>query len=288
MKEIFKFIDYRKYLAEYYLEKKSSTRHFSYRFFAQRAGIKSPVFLKQVIDGERNLTRQMIDKFIPALGLNKKEGSFFKNLVLFNQAKNAAEKQECYSLMLSMMAYVPERQISGDQYLYFEQWYNSAIRELICLHDFQDDFDRIAKTVKPRIKVNEAKKAVQLLLRLKLIAQRKDGTYRQTDSAIISSDSMVALARRSFNSEMLMLAKDANETLPPAERNISGMTMGISRPCYDVLLAELSAFKERVKAIVNQDGQSNRVYQLNFQLFPLSEDPGSLRKPGIRSELCGE
>jgi uncharacterized protein (TIGR02147 family) len=288
MREIFKYIDYRKYLADFYLEKKSSTRHFSYRFFAQRAGIKSPVFLKQVIDNERNLTRQMIDKFVPPLGLNKKESLFFKNLVLFNQARSAAEKQEHYSIMLSMMDYVKEHQISGDQYLYFEQWYNSVIRELVCLHDFQDDFNLIAETVKPRIKANEAKKAVQLLLRLKMIVRQKNGTYRQTDSAIISSDAMVALARRAFNSEMLMLARNANETLPPEVRNISGITMGISRPCYEVLLAEMAAFKERVKAIVNQDEQSAGVYQLNFQLFPLSEDTRPLRKQENRSETCGE
>jgi uncharacterized protein (TIGR02147 family) len=288
MKEIFKYIDYRKYLADFYLEKKSSTRHFSYRFFAEKAGLKSPVFLKQVIDGERNLTRAAIEKFLSALNLNKKESLFFKNLVLFNQAKTALEKQECYSVMLSMMDYVHEHQVSGDQYLYFEKWYNSAIRELVCLYDFQDDFELIAKTVKPRIKVIEAKRALELLLRLKFIIRQKDGTYRQADSAIISSEDMVALARRSFNSEMLMLARNANEMVPSGERNISGITMGISRSCYDVLLAEMAAFKERVKAIVNQDEDSTGVYQLSLQLFPLSEDVRSLRKPGNRSELCGE
>jgi uncharacterized protein (TIGR02147 family) len=286
MREIFKYIDYRRYLADFYLEKKNSTRHFSYRFFAEKAGIKSPVFLKQVIDGERNLTRPAIEKFQSALDLNKKECLFFKNLVLFNQAKTALEKQECYSVMLSMMDNVHEHQVSGDQYLYFDKWYNSVIRELVCLCDFQDDFDVIAKTVKPRIKAVEAKKAVELLARLKMIARQKDGSYRQVDSAIISSDDMVALARRSFNSEMLMLARNANEMFPPEERNISGITMGISRSCYDVLLAEMAAFKERVKAIVNHDEQSTGVYQLSFQLFPLSEDIRSQRKPEDRSERC--
>jgi uncharacterized protein (TIGR02147 family) len=288
VKVIFKYIDYRSFLADFYKEKKRLTRYFSYRYFAQRAGIKSPVFLKQVIDGERNLTRQMIEKFILALNLNKKEGTFFKNLVLFNQARTAFEKQECYSVMLSMLDYVQEHQISSDQYLYFEKWYNSVIRELICLFDFQDDFGLIAKTVWPRIKTNEAKTAVQLLLRLNLVTKQKEGTYRQTNAAIISSDTMIALARRSFNSEMLLMARNANETLSPEERNIAGITMGISKPCYEVLLAEMAAFKERIKAIVNQDERSSQVYQLNFQLFPLSKDVSSLSKPENRSKSCEE
>jgi uncharacterized protein (TIGR02147 family) len=275
MQEIFKYINYRKYLADYYQEKKRSTRHFSYRYFAARAGVKSPVFFKQVIDGERNLTKVMIDKFITALGLNKKESVFFKNLVLFNQAKSASEKQECYSVLLSMMQYVQEHQISGDQYAYFEKWYNSALRELVCLYDFQDDFERIAKTVRPQITATEVKKSIRLLLRLKLIVRQKDGTYRQQDAAIISSNEMVTLSRRSFNSEMLLLARDANETASRVDRNFSGITMGISKECYEVLLTEMAAFRERVKTIVNQDKNSSRVYQLGLHLFPLCDELSS-------------
>lgn len=276
MKPVFKYIDYRVFLEDFYNEKKRSMRCFSYRYFAKRAGIKSPIFLKQVIDGKRNLTRRMIEQFIPALSLNKKESLFFRHLVLFNQAKNAAEKQEHYSVMVSMMDYVNEHQLSADQYLYFEKWYASVIRELICLHDFKDDYERIAAAVYPPIKPHEVKKTIDLLLRLKLIVRQNDGTYRQTSSAIISGDPMVALARRSFNSEMLVRARHANETVSPEERNISGITMGISKACYEVLLAEIAAFKERVKVIVNQDERSSRVYQLNLQLFPLSKDISGL------------
>lgn len=272
MKNIFKYIDYRIFLNDFYNEKKRTVRHYSYRVFALKAGIKSPIFLKLVIDGNRNLTRRMIEQFIPALGLNKKESVFFKNLVLFNQAKNAAEKQEHYSIMLTMMDYISEHQLSADHYLYFESWYTSVIRELVCLHDFKDNYGMIAQAVLPPIKASDAKKAVALLLRLNLISQEPDGTYRQSEAALISSDPMVALARRSFNSEMLLRAREANEMIAPEERNVSGITMGISTACYDVILAEMAAFKERIKVIVNRDENSTRVYQLNLQLFPLSRN----------------
>jgi uncharacterized protein (TIGR02147 family) len=109
-------------------------------------------------------------------------------------------------------------------------------------------------------------------VRLNLVKRQKNGGYKQTNSAITSGGEMLSLARRSFNSTMLLLARDSNESLPPDARNISGITMGISKACYDVLLAELAAFKERVVSIVNRDEESSRVYQFNFQLFPLSED----------------
>ncbi|MBN2038343.1 MAG: DUF4423 domain-containing protein, partial [Chitinispirillaceae bacterium] len=109
----------------------------------------------------------------------------------------------------------------------------------------------------------------------------------QTDAAIISRDDMVAFARRSFNSEMLVRAREANERLPLSERDVSGITMGISRSCYEVLQAEMAAFKERVKTIVNQDERCTRVYQLNLQLFPVSEDVASLTREFDRgNEPC--
>jgi uncharacterized protein (TIGR02147 family) len=287
LREVYKYIDYRRYLADYYDEKKKHQRFFSYRFFARKAGIKSPVFLKQVIDGKRNLTLAMIEKFNNALKHNKKESVFFKHLALFNQARNAPEKQEHYSVLLSMMDYVQERQLSADQYRYFESWYISVIRELICIHDFQDDYEKIARAVFPRISMTEAKKAVKLLMQLKMVVKQRDGKYRQTDAAIISRDDMVAFARRSFNSEMILRAREANEALPPPERDVSGITMGISRTCHEVLRAEIAAFKERVKTIVSQDDLCTRVYQLNLQFFPISENVGSLtREFNPETEQC--
>ncbi len=50
MEPILKYIDYHKFLAEYYYEKKKNARYFSYHYLAQKAGFKSPNFLKQVIE----------------------------------------------------------------------------------------------------------------------------------------------------------------------------------------------------------------------------------------------
>jgi uncharacterized protein (TIGR02147 family) len=285
MDKLFKYIDYRKFLLDFYNEKKKNTRYFSYRYFSNKAGIKSPVFLKQVIDGERNLTLLTLDKFISALGLNKKEGVFFRHLVQFNQAKTALEKQEHYSVMLSMMDYVNQHRLTADQYVYFDHWYNVVVRELVCLFDFRDDWDLLAQKVRPPITPKQAKESVQLLIRLNLVKKQKNGTYRQISAAITGGSDVVSLARRSFNSMMVQLARDANESLPPDRRNVSGLTVGISPACYDVLLTELSAFKERVISIVNRDEKSSRVYQFNFQLFPVSEEVESACQPAARKAV---
>lgn len=272
---LFKYIDYRKYLKDYYAEKKANTRYFSFRYFADKAGINSPGFIKDVLEGKRNLTNRAAERFSTALGLSKKESVFFRHLVMFNQAKSAEVKQEHYRVIVSMMNLVSEFKIDADHYSYFDNWYTCVIRELVCMYDFKEDWSLLAKTLRPKIKTKEARDAVLLLLRLKMVKKPKQGPYIQTHSALSSgteSDNMILQARRSFNRAMVEHALSSIDNLPIDKRNISGITMGLSKTGYDTMLAELSAFKERIITIANQDRDISGVYQFNFQLFPLSED----------------
>jgi len=267
---IYKYNDYRRFLADYYDEKKKTSRTFSYRSFAAKAEIKSPVFLKEVISGDRNLTPQTMEKFVVALGLNDRESLFFRNLVRFNQAKTADEKQEYYAVMLTMNDYVKEHKLTADQYRYFETWYTPVIRELITLVPFDGDFGALGAKVIPSISAVQAREATKLLERIGLLEKSEAG-YVQTEQSITGGTDLMNLVRRKFNSSMIERAVHANNTISPEERYVSGITLGVSKPCYDSLVAEIQQFRERIKSIVSNDRGSDRVYQFNVQLFPLTE-----------------
>lgn len=272
MLSVFHFIDYRKFLDCYYKEHKKKTRYFSYRYFANKTGINSPSFLKQIIDGKRNLTSPVIDKFSSALKLTPKEATYFRNLVLFNQAKTSGEKQEHYAVLRSMAGGVKESVLNVDQFDFFANWYTPVIRELICLHDYREDYKQLAASLLPPIMPSEAKKAVQLLLRLGLVEQCADGRFEQKDSSVIAEESIVSMAVRSFTKTMLDHSKNIMDVVGKEHRHVSGVTIGISQESYAVLAAEIDAFKDRVKIIVNHDQESSQVYQLNLALFPVSTD----------------
>ncbi|MBN2037389.1 MAG: TIGR02147 family protein [Chitinispirillaceae bacterium] len=272
MPSIFEFIDYRKFLEAYYREQKEKSSYFSFRYFARRTGINSPSFLRHVIDGKRNLTRPAIEKFSAALKLTTKEATYFRNLVLFNQAKTSAEKQEHYAVLRSMAGGVKESVLNADQYDYFAYWYVPVIRELVALRNFGDDYRKLAAMVRPAILPSEAKAAVKLLLRLKLIRKQENGTFCQANSAITADGAVTSLAVRSFTRNMIERSNHALDTVDRSERHISGLTMGISHATFEVIAAEIDAFKDRLKIMVNQDQDGDRVYQMNISLFPVSED----------------
>lgn len=272
MKSIFKFINYRKYLETYYNEKKQTTRYFSTRYFAQKAGISSASFLREVIDGKKNLSKTTVKKFAIALNLSEKETRFFTHLVFFNQAKNAEEKQTHYAVLLTMIDSIKEQQLTVNQHQIYNYWYVPVIRELACIIDFKDNFTILANTLYPQITPREAKKSVSLLCRLGLLKKIKNGRYEQTNKAIQATTELDSMAIFNFTNSMAENAIKALKTLPKSERNFSTMTCGMSKECYEMYLIELQAFKERIIKIINQEerSESDLVYQMNFQLFPVS------------------
>lgn len=284
MKPVFTYLNYRKFLHDYYEDQKRTVRKFSYRFFAQRAGIKAASLLREVISGQRNLTDKMALKFSKAMKFTPKEERYFCNLVKFNQAKTEREKQEYYAILLSFNNSVVENPLSKDQYEYYSQWYHSAIRELIAGEKSDYDIEYISERLIPQVKKSEVKKSIDLLFRLKMINVDANGIIQQKQAHITSGtteeNEMLILNRRQFNSSMIALAKEANENLSPKERNVSGLTIGVSNEAYDSIVAELSQFKERILNIVANDSTKGTPYQLNFQLFPLAKKDSNGRGIG--------
>jgi hypothetical protein len=99
--DVFAYLDYRAFLRDYYLARKATARGFSYRSFSRRAGLKSPNYLKLVVDGARNLSTDMAERFGAACGLSDDEQRYFKDLVAFCQASSSADRNRHYARLTS-------------------------------------------------------------------------------------------------------------------------------------------------------------------------------------------
>lgn len=273
IKSIFEYIDYRRYLKDFYDFQKKTKKYFSYRFFAQKAGINAPILLKMVIDGKRNLSRKTLEKFSTGLNLKEKEAIYFRNLVLFNQAKSAIEKQEHYRVLQSMAQQVPQFVMENDHFEYFDKWYFSAVREGVCQHDYCENWETIAACVKPPITSAQARDAVEWLLKKGFIKKNKSGAYSQVHTAVTTRSEVRSLVVRNFNRKMIQLAERSLDAFSVSERYATGITVGLTREAYNVLVAEIEAFRDRVVNIVDSLDKGDSVCQVNIQLFPLMIAP---------------
>lgn len=99
MDSVFKYKNYRTFLRDFYLQRKSQGS-FTFESFSRLAGFKSRSFLKSVIDGTRDLNSESTFKVSKAMNLDLAEQRFFEALVCENQA-HSSELKTYYRATLS-------------------------------------------------------------------------------------------------------------------------------------------------------------------------------------------
>jgi uncharacterized protein (TIGR02147 family) len=267
--KIFDYIDYKFFLKDYYLFQKKNSKKFSYRTFGKKAKV-APSLLKDIISGRRKLSYKILEKYSNAIGLSNKEKEYFMALVDFAHAKNNESKNNAFKKMLQLRKQTNLIYLEEKQYDFFSNWYFSAIRELITLPDFKEDYEWIARTIQPNITPFQAKKAIETLEQLGIIKRNQDGKLEVTQAIISSKPEMNSMLLRNFHSSMIQLAKEALERFVPEEREISSLTLGVSNECYKAIKERIRNFKEEILNMVIEDkSKSDTVCQVNFQLFPL-------------------
>jgi uncharacterized protein (TIGR02147 family) len=271
MNSIFFYTDYRVFLKDYFVQKKSENKGFSLRVISDRAGFKARDYILRVMNNERNLSQSGIFMLSRALRLSAKESDYFLNLVGFNQSKIPSEKEFFYKRMSDICKYGRHQKLRQDQYDFFSEWYYSALRSLLPVIDFKDDFAEIGRFLDPPLSPGQVKKAVELLLQLGLLNRDKNGRYTVSIPAVTAGDEVTSVALLHFHRQSLDLAKRAVERYPAEHRDISGVTMSLSRVGFEKLKAEIQDFRKRVMLIAEQDSNEEGVFQLNLQFYPLSK-----------------
>jgi|WetSurMetagenome_2_1015567.scaffolds.fasta_scaffold148597_2 uncharacterized protein (TIGR02147 family) len=275
MVNVFDYTDFRKYLAEYYEEKKRNNPRFSYQIIADKAGIKSKGFIYNIINGEKVLSKSNIFKLSKALDHNQYEADYFENCVAFSQSDDLLERKTLLEKLNKAKNIRKEpsktQLLRKDQYEFISNWYHAVVRSIIGMYGFKGDYGLLAKMVNPPITATQAKHSVRLLEKLGLINRGENGDYTLSEAGLTTGKDVMSIAFQNFHIACIDLAKRAIAVFPVNKRNITGLTLGISEKSYDRICDEIQMFQSKIMEIANADKEANRVYQLNFHLFPTSD-----------------
>jgi uncharacterized protein (TIGR02147 family) len=277
MPNIVDYMDYRRFLEDYYLHRKSEDGNYSYQLLSQSAGNTSKGFLFNVIKGRRKLSSASIVGLAYAMKLSSVETAYFEALVAFNDATGTRARNHHLQRLLSIKGggrhdWQPQM-VRRDQYRFYQQHHHSVIRSLIEMHGFNGDYDALAAKVWPRITARKARSSVALLVKLGMLRKTAGGKYRVTNACISTPPEMSATVLQDFHLEAGKLALRALEELPPKSRNVTSLTLGISREAYETIREELASCRRRLLELANDDQNADSVYQLNMQLFEVSRQP---------------
>jgi uncharacterized protein (TIGR02147 family) len=271
MPDIFNYTDYRKYLSDQYRELKAKDPKYSHRYMSLKMGYGSAGFFADVIAGRKNLTGPLPLKLARFLELQKEAEEYFINLVLFNQAATMDEKNRYYEKLMGVVR-IDVKILEADKFQYFSQWFYTAVRELLTFHPFQGDFKALGKKLDPPITPVQAKQAVQLLVDTRLLRLDPDGFYRPTDALISTGEGFSSLNVANFQRAFLDLAREGLDRHPSQERDYSTLTLplaGEDLPRARLAIAKLRSY---LMALSEKSRPPKRVYQFNFQAFPLTEE----------------
>jgi uncharacterized protein (TIGR02147 family) len=270
MASIFDYLDYREFLRDYYKEKKKESPFFSYRFIGKRVGMDSSYIIK-VLQGSLHIATGKIAKFIELLSLGETEADYFEALVHFCRAKTERQRKLYFDKLFSMST-IKSLRLDAHQYEFFQKWFYSAVWSIINCKPFDGDFRRLAQRCLPAITVWDAKRAVRLLERLGLIAKKEDGCYHTTDLNLTTGHKWHSYAIEGFQREIIGLAAQAIGRSAKEERDLSTVTLSVANGALPEIQEHIRQFRSSLIKLVNSHGGTDRVYQLNVQLFPISTD----------------
>ena len=267
---VFAFTDYREYLARFYAYRKSVNPRFSHRKISEWVESGSSGWFSDVVKGRINISGTYLTRLIEHLGFRSSEADFFETLVRYAQAGSMEEKNRYWEKILSFKA-VKADLVGKDKFEYYARWYYAAIRELFFIYDFRGDFQALARKMRPRLKAAEARKAVELLERLELVRKDEQGRYRPTAGILRKDTSDTTLHLANFLKSNIGLGIKALETLPKEERDFSALTLVLSAEELAAAKSEIKSMRGKLLALSEKNKAKGKVFQCNFQIFPVSE-----------------
>lgn len=273
MKDVFEYTGYRQYIADFYAERKVKSA-FTWREFARMAGFSSSVHLKYVSEGRFNLGEEAVERVAKAMGLGGNRLEYFRAMVEFDHAVTDNIKKEIFDRMLSIAKQSNAKVIEGDAFRYFDSWKNPVLRELAPAMPGAKPL-ALAKACRPKVTAAEVSESLNFLVKANLLLKDANGNYVQTDKVVTTGPMEAApVAIRGLHRQMGEIALDTIEGVPQNERHFSGVTLGITRNAYDKIVAELDACRRKIIEIATAEDETDEVYRLNLQFFPMTNKKG--------------
>jgi uncharacterized protein (TIGR02147 family) len=277
--ELSDYMDYRLFLADFYHFKKDQTRAslrpYTYAIFSAAADIKSPNYLKMIIEGKRNLSMDMVSKFARACGLNKGQSDEFKLLVVFNQEEDPADRNMALK-RLSEFRVERKLKVGELDRKVFEKvpnWIGWIIYALVDQEGVTFDVPQLKKLLRGKASETEIQQAVDGLLASGELARHPETGQIQKGQSNDAPDEIPTALIRKLQMQLMYLGLESLYQDAPHEREFGSLTLSLTQKEFEDVKFKLRQFRKTLhkeNSIARMNGKGERVYQLSLQLFPVS------------------
>lgn len=267
--DIFEYFDYRKFLNDYLRQVKTSRPSFSMRAFSRHCGFNSPNYMSLILSQRRNLNSKTIARVTKACRLDAQQSRYFKALVEWNQSQEEDKDlhfDEIYRIQLGRK----QKVLSKSQNVILGKWYYHVLREMVLLPHFENDPNWIAQRLGYQLAPHEIEKAFEILIQQGLLKKRGKKLV-QADAVVTTTDDEASKLIQQYHIDMIPQSIRAIRTNDVSDRDFRSMTMALSKKNFREIKKEIKKLEERVIEIATKETQAEEVYQLNLQLFHITQ-----------------
>lgn len=269
--QVFEYLDYRKFLADFYAAKKARKGTYSVQVMALKAGMDISNLAK-VLAGKRHLPPSAIARFQEVCGFSEDEHSHFSRLVSWQKARQPEKAKALFEQIVAQQRARPHI-LEGRKYDYYSRWYYIAVYTLLECLDFRGtpkEYRSLASRLNPPLSVDEARASVDLLIQLGLVSVDSEGRHRPVQKSISTGERWQSYAVARFQAETLDLSRRSLDAVPKEDRDISTLTFSASREDIETLKKLTREYRRSIVELISGGRGGDRVWQMNLQLFPLS------------------
>lgn len=250
--------------------KQSANSLYSQRAFARDLGVSS-AFVTKLLTGQRTLPLNRFRKLARLLEMDSTEQDEYLRAMIFHSLKSpelrALMQERSFTVPSKMGKYARQEK---RRFHVLEDWYNLAVLDLATCVDFNPDPKIIARRL--GITALQASESLSCLVRLGLL-RHTEGTYEKTDKDVFFPAARSQDLIRNYHRQMIRKAYDSlgKKTEEDFEsRLITGFTIAANPEHMEKLKKMIFDFASEAGEQFSS-GECSEVYQLNIQLFPLTE-----------------
>lgn len=269
------YVNYREYLADFLSYKRSQKmglRKYSYSDFAAAADLKSPQYLKLIIENKRNLSDDGIEKFSKALGLNKKDTEHFGCLVKYNQATSPKER---YHFLQKLSVHRSE----NAQNLKSPHWLKVIVYSICDGIGGAYTIGDLQKLLKDRCKLQDLQRCLDEMVEekaLQVIQSSSPEThlYQKAEGQNRLSHDIPLEVIKQIQADLLFLGLESLFIDESNQRDLGSFSIALTQKEFEMVKFEIRKFRKNLLKdllILREKDHGDRVYQVQFQVFPVTE-----------------
>ncbi|QDK45907.1 hypothetical protein DOM22_12480 [Bdellovibrio sp. ZAP7] len=250
-------VDFRIWLQQQFMARIKRNPRYSLRAFAKLLDM-DPSSVSQIFSGKRNASTKVITKACNVLGagIKQQESFIYKSKEKFKNSTHKSDSETDYELM------------AEDVFSIISDWYHFALLELINIDGFDSRPSWCARSL--GISTFEAQSAIERMVRVGLLRYEEDTLVRTGKALTNFSPGMTSPAHKNLQRQIIEMALKAVDEIKSEDKDITAMTMAIDIKKLPEARKKIAKFRRELCDFL-EDGEQTRVYQMAFQLYPVSK-----------------